>query len=581
MKRLICRFWQMSFLLAALTACEDILDKYPEDEVTPETYFNTEEDLELFTNSFYANLVPGDQVYQDRGDILITQTLSSEILGNRVVPQSGGGWSWTALRQINFYLENSSRCTDEDARKHYDGVARYFRAYFYFDKVRQFGDVPWYDRTIGSADTELLTKPRDSRELVMQNVLADLNYAIDNLRDEKDVYRITRWTALAMKSRICLFEGTFRKYHGITDWEKYLDEAAKAAETFMNESGYTLYTEGDTPYQDLFASVNAQASEIILARDYNQALGLTHVVQAYEISTGMGCHGVTKRLVDSYLMKNGQRFTEQPNYGKMTFTQETADRDPRMAQTIITPQSVVKGTLKAPNMKVAHLGYQPLKYYIGTNYDTNAECDLPIIRTAEVYLNFAEAKAELGTLTQDDINKSIKLLRDRVGMPNLNMEWANNNPDPWLSTPEFGYPNVQGDNKGVILEIRRERTIELFMESFRYYDLMRWKEGNAFTQDMLGVYFPGPGGYDLDGDGTNDVSLYTTGTVAESAPLQLEIGVDITLTEGDQGNVVMFGDVQRVWDENKDYLSPIPITDRMLTNGALTQNPGWDDGLEF
>ena len=119
------------------------------------------------------------------------------------------------------------------------------------------------------------------------------------------------------------------------------------------------------------------------------------------------------------------------------------------------------------------------------------------------------------------------------------------------------------------------------MEGFRYYDLMRWKEGNAFTQDMLGVYFPGPGGYDLDGDGTNDVSLYTTGTVAESAPLQLEIGVDITLTEGDQGNVVMFGDVQRVWDENKDYLSPIPITDRMLTNGALTQNPGWDDGLEF
>ena len=217
MKRLICRFWQMSFLLAALTACEDILDKYPEDEVTPETYFNTEEDLELFTNSFYANLVPGDQVYQDRGDILITQTLSNDILGNRVVPQSGGGWSWTALRQINFYLENSSRCTDEDARKHYDGVARYFRAYFYFDKVRQFGDVPWYDHTIGSADTELLTKPRDSRELVMQNVLADLNYAIDNLRDEKDVYRITRWTALAMKSRICLFEGTFRKYHGITD----------------------------------------------------------------------------------------------------------------------------------------------------------------------------------------------------------------------------------------------------------------------------------------------------------------------------------------------------------------------------
>lgn len=96
-----------------------------------------------------------------------------------------------------------------------------FRAYFYFVKVRRFGDVPWYDYVIGSADTEALSKPRDSREFVMGKVLEDIDFAIDNLRKQKDVYRVTRWTALALKSRICLFEGTFRKYHGLNDWEKY------------------------------------------------------------------------------------------------------------------------------------------------------------------------------------------------------------------------------------------------------------------------------------------------------------------------------------------------------------------------
>ena len=141
-----------------------------------------------------------------------------------------------------------------------------------------YGDVPWYDMVIGSADTELLNKPRDSRKVVMDNVLKDLNYAIENIRDTKDVYRITKWSALALKSRIMLFEGTFRKYHGLGDWEKCLEECASASQTLINEGGYTLFSKGKNAYQTLFSTLNATETmdEVILARDYNNGVTLRH-----------------------------------------------------------------------------------------------------------------------------------------------------------------------------------------------------------------------------------------------------------------------------------------------------------------
>ena len=113
----------------------------------------------------------------------------------------------------------------------------FFRAYFYFEKVKRFGDVPWYDRQLGSADPDLY-KPRDSRELVMQKMIGDIDYAIENLPAEKSLYRVTKWAALALKSRFCLFEGTFRKYHGYQetmypeyDWKYYLEQCVSARAT--------------------------------------------------------------------------------------------------------------------------------------------------------------------------------------------------------------------------------------------------------------------------------------------------------------------------------------------------------------
>lgn len=566
-------------------SCEDLLDKTPQDRLHPTVYFKTEEELKLFTNQFYNQLIPSAaSVYNETADIIVPSTLMNEMTGQRVIPDDGGGWGFSALRDINFYLQHSNQCNDEAVRNKYDGVARFFRAFFYFDKVRRFGDVPWYDTALESTSPDLY-KPRDSREFVMQKIMEDLDFAITNLPAEKDPYRITKWTALALKSRVALFEGTFRKYHGLQDYEKYLDLCIAASETFMSTSGYTLYNEGKYPYRDLFASMDAKPEEIILGRDYNASLSVFHSVQNYENSSSMGKPGLNKKIVNSYLMSNGSRFTDKAGYQTMTFQEETQNRDPRLAQTIRTPgyKRIGGSSTEAPNLAFTMTGYHLIKYTLTPNYDGyNKSCnDMPIFRTAEIYLNFAEAKAERGTLSQADLDKSIKLIRERAGMPNLRMDDANASPDPYLLSETTGYPHVQGVNKGVILEIRRERTIELMMEGFRYWDLMRWKEGKLLEKELLGIYIPGPGIYDLDGDGKNDVCFYEGTKPSARVPLFLEIGKQIQLKEGNKGNIICHKQIEKKWNEDRDYLYPIPINDRTLTNGALTQNPGWNDGLSF
>ena len=212
--------------------------------------------------------------------------------------------------------------------------------------------------------------------------------------------------------------------------------------------------------------------------------------------------------------------------------------------------------------------------------------NLPLLRAAEVMLNYAEAKAELGTLTQDDLTISVNEIRNRVEMPALNMAEANKNPDWYLSSEEYGYPNVTGANKGVILEIRRERAVELIQEGLRLQDLYRWKAGYCIDQTISGMYFPGPGEYDLSGKGKTDLILYTAGSTKakdEEGVSVYELGSDIILSEGNKGYVYYHKTVENQrpgFKEERDYLYPIPSGERSL-NPNLTQNPGWSDGLDF
>ena len=568
-----------------LCSCEDALDRYPKDRLTPDNFFHTEEECQLYTNDFYTMFPSAGTIYGETADIIAKTTLTSEVLGNRTVPATAGSWKWEKLRDINFFLEYSSNCKDRDVRLQYEGLARFFRAYFYFEKVKYYGDVPWVDRPLASNEEELY-KGRDSRDLVMSKVIEDLDFAIEHLSPTKETYRVSEWTALALKSRVCLFEGTFRKYHGLDDADYYLAECVSAAGTFIEKSGYTIYKSGSTPYLNLFSSINAISSEIILARAFNTAIGLKHDVNGYLTGTTMGRPGLLKNVANMYLMKDGTPFTSQPGWETMQLPDESKNRDGRFAQTVRTPgyKRIDDDKESAPNLAATMTGYQLVKFLLPAKYDAYqaSTSDMPLFRTAEVYLNYAEAKAELGTLTQDDIDLTIKKLRDRAGMPNLDMAQANANPDPYLSAPETGYPNVTGSNKGVLLEIRRERTIELLQEGHRYYDLIRWKEGKTFTQPLLGLYIPSKGEYDLDGDGTPDIYLKTKGeTPSTKAPLIMEIDQDIFLSEGDHGYISPHKKNPGEWNEARDYYYPIPTDDRSLTGGALTQNPGWNDGLDF
>ena len=576
------------FLSAAIAciSCEDMLDYQPKDRLSPDIYFKTETDCELWTNNYYTVFPSAEGIYSEPYDVIVRDVLADEISGVRKPMPTDGNWNWEKLREMNFFLSRASQVEDESVRLEYEGLTRFFRAYFYFEKVKRYGDVPWVDRPLGS-DEEELYKGRDSRESVMEKVMEDVDFAIANLPEVQDVYRVTRWTARALKSRIALFEGTFRKYHGLDGYEEFLQACVNASEPFLT-GPYSIYTSGSTPYQDLFTSQNAIETEIILARAYTSAIsGMTHDVNGHLTGATMGRPGMTRNVVNMYLMRDGSRYTDQENYAIKTFVEECKNRDLRMAQTLRTPGYKRIGGSKelAPDLSRSTTGYQLIKYLTEEKYDANKAStnDMPLFRLAEVLLNYAEAKAELGTLKQADLDNTIRPLRVRAGLPDLDMEEANANPDPYLSSPETGYANVTGDNKGVILEIRRERTLETPMEGLRYWDIMRWKEGKRFEKPIEGLYFPGTGEYDLDGNGSVDVCIYDT----EKAPgnsadvLYLKLGSDIVLSGGTSGNVLAHSTQQRTWNEERDYLYPIPTDDRVLTQGAISQNPGWNDGLPF
>lgn len=568
----------------AMTACEDALDRYPKDKLTPEVFFSNENECQLFTNDFYAVFPSASGIYSEGADLVAKTSLQSEVIGNRTIPSTSSTWKWTTLRDINFFLEHSVNCSDIAVREEYQGVARFFRAYFYFEKVKRYGDVPWLDRALGS-DDEMLYKGRDSRKYVMEKMIEDLDFAIQKLPATRNLYRVTRWSALALKSRVTLFEGTFRKYHGLGDYEDLLKQCAEASKRFIDESGYTIFNSSSQSYLDLFAGINANPTEIILARAYNSAIGLSHDVNGYLTSVTMGQPGILKNIVNMYLMADGTPFTSQIGWETMTLNEECQNRDKRLAQTIRTKgyKRIGETAFSAPNLAATMTGYQPVKYLTEAKYDTynNSTSDMPIFRAAEVFLNYAEAKAELGTLTQSDLDISIRPLRNRAGVSGLSLETANANPDPYLLAPETGYINVSGPDVGIILEIRRERTVELIMEGLRYWDIMRWKEGKRFEKPFTGIYIPGPGEYDLNDDGTPDVCIWTGAKPTTSCKLVYELNVDIMLTEGDKGNIIVHTDLARHWNEDRDYLYPIPTDDRVITQGAITQNPGWNDGINF
>lgn len=607
------KLYKFGILIATVcvSAC-NLLDKVPQSEITPESYFRTATDLQLFSNTFYNNLLD-KTVYNHQNDHFIGMTLSTYLSGldSRQVPAEGGGWDWNDLRKINTLLANIDNCDDKSAVALYSAVARFFRAYDYAEKLMEFGDVPWIDRELGSSDPQLYA-PRDSRELIMTKIIEDLDYAIANLPDKVTPYRLNKYAALALKARVCLNEGTFRKYHAgqstlatlpedAQPADYYLELAVAAAEEIMNDGKYSLHNTGkvNEDYQVLFAQEDASVNEVILARKYNYQMGIGHDGSAVGMLTTMGKRGFTRKFIDSYLTADGKPvWKERPGWATESFVDQMKNRDPRLAQTIRSTGCVRIGgkTPLLPDFECSCTGYQTVKYVRyenGPGSDKSGESsnDLAQFRYAEVLLIYAEAKAELNKDFSDaDLDKSINLIRARAGMPRLTLAVET---DTYLvygaePCPEIGYRNINSPLQNVIIEIRRERAIEFAQEyRFRHFDLMRWREGLRINEPMYGIYFDKLGDHDLDGDGKVDIHLYTGDTPgATSAKKKLQIAVDndtkgVRLSEGTHGYVQpqydldgkdSNGNPKRAFSEERDYFYPIPLNDISL-NDNLEQNP--------
>lgn len=574
-----------------LVSCD--LTEFPQDTASKENVFKDEIGLELYTNSFYNILPSANDI--TRGDAMADYSARRDVPAfirpGAYGPNNTSGWSWGDLRDINYFLDNNSN--EEiapEVRNHHNGIARFFRALFYFEKVKRYGDVPWIDTAL-DIDDPALYGPRDSREMVMDRVLEDLDFAVDNIRDSVDPTRtlVTKDVVLALKSRVALFEGTFRMYHanglasGLGDTaDAWLQEAVDAAEQVIQRGNFSLYTgAGNDSYEELFKTDTPTTEEDMLTIVHDTELSVLHSANWWYTSSTYGVRlSFVRNFVNSYLMSDGTRFTDQPGYETMEFTDEVENRDSRLAHTIRTPgyTRIDAGTTVevAPDFLYVYTGYHPHKW---TTDDTSIDNwtentnSVAVFRYSEVLLNYAEAKAELGTLTDADWAMTVGALRDRAGITG----GLNTRPvtvDSWFQQTYF--PDI---NDPVILEIRRERGIELALEGHRFYDLVRWKRGELLEMDWMGMYIPAVDQeYDLNEDGSPDVYFYTT----EPAEGDKEAGVvyidvtqnsDFGLTGGTSGQLTWRLDLEKEWEDYK-YLYPIPENDRQ-TNPDLGQNDGW------
>jgi hypothetical protein len=577
----------------SISSCKkDFLQRDPQTTITKPLFFLTTTDFETYTNGFYENLpTPLDDMNSDN---IATHNVSVEtdmLVRGQITQDNYGGWDtndWKKLRAINYMLDNVGQVDGNQADiDHYIGVARFFRAMFYFEKIKKYSNVPWYSSVLVDGDPALY-KGQDPRAFVADKVLEDLQFAVDHIKTGGTNTRITKWAALSLLSRFALYEGTFRKYHnelGLTnDYSRFLTIAVESSTKIMTEGGFSIFGNGSADYASLFNATSLSGNkEIILWKDFDPALDVGHgasLVLNFNFA-------LSRSLAESYLNTDGTPFT---NFTK-PFAQLFDNRDPRMKATINYPGWAQFGGAALHKINPTMGGYGQIKFY-PSRADLNQGYikqynDIPVFRLAEILLINAEAKAELGPINQSDLDNTVNKLRSRVGMPNMNIGVAL---DPALVTL---YPNANASNLNVLLEIRRERRVELACEGLRYDDLMRWKVAKLIQNSQQGIYVPALGAYDVTGDGVQDIAILESAT--NEAPIAgLPEPVKAALTKyylkdasgkdntfylsGGNSGFVSFTrdrDLPRTFIEPKYYYRPIP-RQQILLNDKLKQVFGWD-----
>jgi len=583
------KIFYLPMLALLFASCE--LNELPKSEATEEDIFGTEKGLKNYSNSFYRNITSGNDAYKGdaMADYAAVNNLNNFISKgaySREVDELKGLWTWSTLRNINQMI---AKCTSpnlsDKVKNNYIGLARFFRAWFYYDKVVRFGDVPWVDHPLAVTEEEILKGPRDSRELVMKHIMEDLDFAYQNISDAPgDGTTVNKWTALGLKTRIALFEGSFRKYHHLslaTRPEVFFQYAVDAAKILMESGPYKLHVASDPKIsqRELFTSEQPVKEEVMLAVAFSKNQALMNDANWWWTSATYGPRlSLVRPFINTILNSDGSAYTDRPNFEKEEFYEECQNRDLRLAQLIRTPGYKRAGKAAPPNFaSYTYTGYQPIKYalddpyYDNGGFNTNA---LPLMRYAEVLLNYAEAQRELGNFNDSDWSKTIGALRTRAGISGA----ANTLPtkvDTYLKNTFF-----PGISDPVLLEIRRERQVELALEGFRFNDLKRWKSGELMAKlAWTGIYIPAlDKALDLDHDGTADVLFYDG-----NKPEPNVQGVTKVKVGGAKNSQTMTADnhlewgktMSRMWyEDDKQYFYPIPSS-ALVLNNKLGQNPGW------
>ena len=571
----------------AFASCNDFIDdsRYPQTlEVSNEQFWNNETNVEREVNLFLSTIKgygqyraniqlttlsgQGDFYFSTLSDDQVGRTFAMQNWAYTSAPATDGNYNnpYRTIRQAMLImngLENSSIA--DDVKNNFIGSARLFRALATYDLVRRYGDVIWIDQLVDVDTEDILQGTRQDRDVVMDKILEDLNFAIANITTESDMFGFSKDMARAAKAEICLFEGTFCKYRtqaengkapNMERSKKYLEECVAACQPLM--SNYTLAEDYADIYQCITTGAFAAVPEIITGKAFKEQQ-LMHQLVAYTCSSTQIC-GITRDAFDSFLFLDGKPAAstsenksdvgEMDADGNYSIAKLLDVRDKRLSF-LTDPYVYCKGmtwTRNGAGAMDATTGYGVRKYdnvampvynriTIGQNYTCG-----PVYWLSVVLCEYAEAKAELGTLNDNDLNESLNKLYARAGLPAQTVASLNAINDP-------------ANNMGVsslIWEVRRCRRCELMCDNgFRYWDLVRWHQlelldTNNHPNIMLGANM--------------------TASVAYTNP---DIAKDLKFTDG-----YLNGSLGVRRYEAKYYLYPLP-QDQLNLNKNLTQNPGW------
>ena len=547
-------------LLMLALGCKD-LNLGPKDQVSDASFWKNPDQFRLAANDFYFALRGPDQgggargTYVELNSDIATGSGSAEMSsmsnGSYLPAANSDLWtnSYAGIRATNYLLAKATQSGLGSQIDRWVGEALFFRAYHYWNLVKTYGGVPLITTVLDVSSPEVYT-PRATQQEIIDFIIADLDNAIPKLLKQSklsaaEMGRVTQGPALALKARAALYQGTWRKYHAEGDPTAMLTAASNAAQQLITSNEYDLYTDHgtDSSYKFLFILQGDDSKEVILARRYYAGRATHNWTRELWFNYMIP----TKKLADMYLCKDGLPITISPQFAGYDSleTTEFRNRDPRMAMTFIVPGSDVfkeSGFLPVipgfSGTTATRTGYMLRKFLDETVEAAHfaGQYDFKEFRYGEVLLILAEALFERdGVISDADLNRTINLLRARVGMPALNNAFVTSN------------------GLDMLTEIRRERTVELAFEGFRRDDLRRWKTAEQdMPQAIKGVKF--------------------VGTEYQHRDSTLKVGTDIQVDAN--GFVVAEAAGSRQFLP-KHYLDPIPLQQIQLSHGTLLQNPGW------